>query len=178
MILLALQRKPPSRRKQARSAANDPRRLLEPPPPVGARALLAAKVKYGPYSKHKRNPHLYDLERYEGEDEDPTFCDEHAGFAPADIPRAVPLLKRGIAAGLFGKGTKKGDPSLLWTVDDNGWIYEAQITNPGYGLYHAYPVLPNEAIAGKVLMRYADYVTQQNDPVLDLSLVAARKRYQ
>ncbi len=175
---MALHRKPPSRRQQARSAENDPRRLLEPPPSAHARVLLAAKAGFGPYSKHKRHPHLYDLKRYEGEDEDPTYCDEHAGFGPSDIPRALPLLKRGIAAGLFGKGTKKGDPSLLWTVDDNGWIYEAQITNPGYGLYHAYPVLPNEAIAGKVLMRYADYVTQQNDPVLNLSLVAARKRYQ
>lgn len=178
MIILALQRKPPSRRKQARSAENDPRRLLEPPPPSQTRGLLAAKADFGPYSKHKRHPHLYNLKPYEGEDEDPTYCDEHADFGPADIPRALSLLKRGIAAGLFGKGTKKGDPSLLWTVDDNGWIYEAQITNPGYGLYHAYPVLPNEAIAGKVLMRYADYVTQQNDPVLHSSLVAARKRYQ
>jgi len=107
VTLLALQRKPPSRRKQARSAANGPRRLLEPPPPAGARTLLAAKVKFGPYSKHKRNPHLYDLERYEGEDEDPTFCDEHAGFAPADIPRAVPLLKRGIVAAFSARAPRK-----------------------------------------------------------------------
>jgi len=52
------------------------------------------------------------------------------------------------------------------------------VTNPGYGLYHGYPVLPEEAIARKVLLRYADYVTAQNDPVLDASLDAARKRYQ
>ncbi len=93
------------------------------------------------------------------------------------MPRAPMLLMRGINAGLFGKKRKKGDPGLLWSVDDNGWIYEAQITNPGYAVYHAYPVLPNEAIARKVLVRYTDFVNQQNDPQLTASLTAARRRY-
>ncbi len=94
------------------------------------------------------------------------------------MARAPALLKRGIDAGLFGKTKKKGDPGLLWSVDDNGWIYEAQITNPGHAVYHAYPVLPNEAIARKVLMRYTDFVDQQGTTVLTASLDAARRRYQ
>lgn len=170
-------RKPPSRKSRARASPNDPRRLSEAMPSPAERAALAARATFDPYSKHKRNPGAYGLKGYEGEDEDPSYCDEHANFQPADMVRAPALLKRGIDAGLFGKTLKKGDPGLLWTVDDNGWIYEAQITNPGYALYHAYPVLPNEAIARKVLMRYTDFVNQHPNPALTASLDAARRRY-
>lgn len=142
------------------------------------RQALSAKVLYVPYAKHKKHPDAYGLKPYTGDDEDPTFCDAHAGFKPADMPRIPAILQRGIAAGLFGKSLKKGDPGIFWSVDDNGWIFEAQITNPGYGVYHGYPILPVEAIAQKVLLRYADYVTEQKDPVLNASLEAARKRYQ
>ena len=140
-------------------------------------SLLMRSTSVIPDAKHKRNPSAYRLKPYQGQDEDRTYCDEHARFFPADMPRAPMLLMRGINAGLFGKKRKKGDPGLLWSVDDNGWIYEAQITNPGYAVYHAYPVLPNEAIARKVLVRYTDFVNQQNDPQLTASLTAARRRY-
>jgi hypothetical protein len=152
--------------------------LSEIAPSQTERIALAARATFDAYSKHKRDPAAYGLKPYVGAHEDPSYCDEHAGFSPADMTRAPALLKRGIEAGLFGKTQKKGDPGLLWSVDDNGWIYEAQITNPGYAVYHAYPVLPNEAIARKVLMRYTDFVTQQNTPVLTASLAAARRRYQ
>ncbi|HEX8240369.1 MAG TPA: hypothetical protein VF574_11585 [Allosphingosinicella sp.] len=171
-------RKPPSRTLRARTSQNDPRRLSEISPSQAERTALAGRATFDPYSKHKRHPHAFGLEPYNGEHEDPSYCDEHAGFTPADMSRAPALLKRGIDAGLFGKTRKKGDPGLLWSVDDNGWIYEAQITNPGFAVYHAYPVLPNEAIARKVLMRYTDFVMQQNIPILTASLAAARKRYQ
>lgn len=169
-------KKPPSRRVMARSASNDARRLVEPAPPVGARNALMAKATLGPYSKHKKNPHAYGLKSYTGADEDPSYCDEHAGFGPEDMPRAKGLLDRGIDAGLFGGAPKKGDPGLLWSVDDNGWIYEAQVTNPGYSVYHAYPVLPGEAIARKVLLRYADYV-RGGHANLQNSLAQAQARY-
>ena len=140
---------------------------------------MAARAVCQAYAKHKRHPTAYGLKPYEGEDEDPSYCDEHADFRPADMSRVPALLRRGIDAGLFGKTRKpqNGDPGLLWSVDDNGWIYEAQITNPGYAIYHPYPVLPNEAIAAKVLLRYTDFVTQQNNPALTASLEAARRRY-
>ena len=171
-------RKPPSRTMRTRASPNDPRRLSETSPSQAERIALAARATFDPYSKHKRHPAAYGLKPYEGEHEDPSYCDEHAGFSPADMARAPALLKRGIDAGLFGKTKKKGDPGLLWSVDDNGWIYEAQITNPGHAVYHAYPVLPNEAIARKVLMRYTDFVDQQGTTVLTASLDAARRRYQ
>ena len=138
---------------------------------------LAARATVQPYAKHKRHPTAYGLTPYAGEHEDPSFCDEHAGFAPADMARAPGLLARGINAGLFGKTAKQGDPGLLWSVDDTGWIYEAQITIPGGAVYHAYPVLPNEAIVRRVLERYALHVTQHATPSLTSSLAKARKLY-
>ena len=170
-------KKPTSRTALARTASNDPRRLSTVPPPASDRAALAAIADYEPYSKHKKRPDAYKLAAYQGPHEDPTYCDAHADFRPDDMPRAKPLLLRGIEAGLFGKTMKKGDPGLLWTVDDNGWIYEAQLTNPGYGVYHGYPVLPNEAIAKSVLARYADFIADKGDPLLDVSLRLARDRY-
>jgi hypothetical protein len=170
-------RKPPSRTLRTRASDNDPRRLSEANPSQVERAQLAARARFGAYAKHKKHPDAYGLKPYEGNQEDTTYCDEHAGFCPGDMPRAPELLRRGIEAGLFGKTIKKGDPGLLWSVDDNGWIYEAQITNPGFAEYHAYPVLPNEAIARKVLMRYADYVLAVDDPMLTASLDAAQRLY-
>lgn len=160
-----------------RTTSADPRRLSEIAPSAAVRSTLAGRARFAPYAKHKKNPALYGLAPWRGEQEDPSYCDAHAGFMPADIPRASALLQRGILAGLFGKSAKKGDPNMLWSVDDDGWIYEAMITNPGYAVYHAYPVLPNEAIARKVLMRYADYVVAQNQPDLRASLRLAQGRY-
>jgi hypothetical protein len=172
-----MRKKPPSRVAVQRSSDNDPRQLRDPPPTPLARKLLAAKATFVEYSKHKKNPSAYGLKPWQGDQEDPSYCDEHAGFHKVDLARAPMLLKRGIEAGLFGHASKKGDPSRLWAVDDNGWIYEAQITNPGYAQYHAYPVQPTEVIARKVISRYADYALAQNDPVLDQSLKLARERY-
>jgi hypothetical protein len=172
-----VRRKPASRVATQRASENDPRHLLEPLPSEAARRLLAGRVRLVPYAKHKKNPDAFGLKPYEGEHEDPSYCDEHAGFKFEDMARAPQLLKRGILAGLWGDKRKKGDPSLLWSVDDNGWIYEAAATNPGYGWYHAYPVLETEAVARRVLARYVEYVSDQEDPVLQQSLILANGRY-
>lgn len=172
-----MRRKPPSRVAILRASENDPRHLLEPPPSQAARRQLAARASLVPYAKHKRHPDAYGLKPYEGDHEDPSYCDEDAGFLVADMARAPMLLERGILAGLWGDKRKKGDPHLLWSVDDNGWIYEAQVTNPGYAGYHAYPVLPTEAVARRVLARYVEYVLNRNDPVLNQSLELANGRY-
>lgn len=74
------------------------------------------------------------------------------------MARAPILLQRGILAGLIGAKVSQGDPTLLWTVDDSGWIYECRLTIPGAATYHGYPVLPNEAISRAVIVRYLSYV--------------------
>ena len=65
------------------------------------------------------------------------------------------LLIRRISAGLIGSRVEDGVPSILWTVSDQGWIFEARITNIGQAEYHGYPVRPSEAIADLAYARFS-----------------------
>jgi hypothetical protein len=107
---------------------------------------------------------------------DATFCDLDARFTRGDMARVPELLTRGIFAGLVGDNLNLGDPTLLWTVDDNGWIFECRLTIPGRALYHGYPVLNSEAIARDVMARYTEWVTDRS-PVLGSSVLRLRERY-
>lgn len=42
--------------------------------------------------------------------------------------------------GLWSDQHNKDAPSLLWTLDESGWIFELRITNPGLLQYHGYPI--------------------------------------
>jgi hypothetical protein len=65
------------------------------------------------------------------------------------------MIQRGISAGLIGKHVNQNVPSMIWTISDRGWIFEARVTNAGQFDYHGYPVRPSEAIAEKVYQRFA-----------------------
>jgi hypothetical protein len=65
------------------------------------------------------------------------------------IPR---LLRRGIRAGLIGASAR-----ILWTISDEGWIFECRITNAEQDEYHGYPVRPNEPIADDVYHRFQQW---------------------
>jgi hypothetical protein len=93
------------------------------------------------------------------------------------MARVPALLRRGIAAGLVGQNDKQGDPTILWAVDDNGWIYEARITIPSQALYHGYPLLPSDAFARKIIARYEAYVYGPGNLQLIPSLEQALERY-
>ena len=108
-----------------------------------------ARMKYEGSPKHKQNPHLFGLEPFRGERGDRTLCDAHARFSQDDFARLPRLLERAQAASLVG--------NFIWTVDDNGWIYELAVTNVGQNQYHGYPVRPSEAIAEKVFIRFRDW---------------------
>ncbi len=72
-----------------------------PMPPDDLVERLLDTVRYAGSAKHKRHPHLFGLEPFNGDRDDATLCDE-ADFHPdhaADIPALVP---RGIRAGLIG----------------------------------------------------------------------------
>jgi len=97
----------------------------------------------------------------------------------AKIPR---LIQRGIISGLIGDKQAQGDPKIFWTVDDNGWVYEARITTPSRAVYHGYPLLPGDAMAIKVISRFSrwtlgDGELQNNDSLAREALRAAQERY-
>jgi hypothetical protein len=118
-----------------------------------SRVDLSERVTYGCYSKHKYYPTAYNLSPYAGQDEERTYCDEHAHFGKDDFKRIQALLVRGVMLGLWSDQANGDTPNLLWTIDESGWIFELRITNSGQAQYHGYPVLPGYAFARDVLVR-------------------------
>lgn len=176
-------KKPPLRVKPERSRNNQKRQLCATPPAPDLREAFAAMAAYGCYSKHKYNPSAYGLTPYAGTDEERTYCDAHADFNPADVARIPILLRRGILAGLWAEYSKDTPPRMLWTVDDNGWIYELRITNAGLGQYHGYPVLPSDAFSRKVMEAFMAWASSdgagelQRDPGIRVAAAAMQDRY-
>lgn len=146
-------KKPAPRIVVQRSRNNANRRLIATLPTIASRAELSARVAYGAYSKHKFNPTAYKLRPYAGQDEERTYCDAHAGFGKENFIRIPTLLVRGVMLGLWSDQNDGDAPSLLWTLDESGWIFELRITNSGQAQYHGYPVLPGDAFARHVLVR-------------------------
>jgi hypothetical protein len=169
--------KQPKRRiAKERSSDNDKRQLRSPALTEGAREELAARARFEGSGKHKLEPRAFKLEPGRP-DADDSFCDGHAGFSPDDMARIPNLVVRGIRAGLIGHRDSRGDPTVLWTVDDNGWVYEARLTTATKAVYHGYPLLEGDAFARKVISRYAEYVDAHPEVRLERSLENALDRY-
>ena len=159
-----------------RRSDNDKRRLHQTPDRT-VLGTLRSRVFYNCHPKHKAEPLRFGLALYTGELGDETRCDEHANFQPSDMPGVRRLLIRGIDAGLIGHKERDGFPTIFWTVSDQGWIFEARVTNAGQAEYHGYPVRISEAIAGKVIERF-DMWAQSNGSDLDrLAAAKCRERY-
>ena len=139
-----------------RHSDNDKRRLHPAPAPVVLRTL-AARVTYRGISKHKAAPVRFGLPPYTGPRGDESLCDGHASVEPEDMPDVRMWLVRGIGAGLIGNVERAGIPTIVWTVSDHGWIFEARVTNVGLAEYHGYPVSPTEAIAAMVIARFREW---------------------
>ena len=153
-----------------RGSNNDKRRLIRNPEP-GRIELLLKSVRYQGYSKHKLWPHLFGLEPFRGKRGDATLCDKHANFRPEDFGSIDDMIKRGLRAGLVGH------KELIWAIADNGWIYEARVTNVGQTEYHGYPVRDSEAIAEPVYRRFAAWAQESGDQVARLAAENCKRRY-
>ena len=166
-----------------RSRDNANRRLCATLPTAVSRAELSSRVTYGPYSKHKFNPTAYKLTPYGGSDVERTYCDAHANFGKGDCIRIPDLLKRGVMLGLWSEQNDGNAPSLLWTIDESGWIFELRITNSDQAQYHGYPVLPGDAFARHVLVRAREIafaeiaIPTEQDPKTQAAIAAAETFY-
>jgi hypothetical protein len=129
------------------------KRALDDHVPAERIAHLLQTVTYEGSSKHKRFPHRFKLPPFRGERGDATLCDAHAHFEPEDWPSIMPMIQRGLRAGLVGTN--------IWGVADNGWIFEGAVTNVTKSEYHGYPVRPSEPIAGEVYRRFRRWVDAQ-----------------
>jgi hypothetical protein len=119
--------------------------------------------------KHKLNPHLFGLEPFRGRRGDRTLCDKHSAFSPEDMERVPALMQRALRARLVG--------SHIWTVDDNGWIYELALTNPANNERHGYPLRPSEAIAETVYRHFQSWALQEGSDADRAAALACRERY-
>lgn len=166
-----------------RSRNNANRRLIATMPTTASRAELSACVNYGAYSKHKYNPTAYKLRPYAGPDVERTYCDAHSNFGMGDFIRIPTLLNRGVMLGLWSDQSSGDVPSLLWTIDESGWIFELRITNSGQAQYHGYPILPGDAFARHVLVRAREVAFAEGefpvdrDPNAQAAIAAAETFY-
>lgn len=140
-------------------------------PPHDLIEQMLETVHYEGSSKHKRHPHLFGLEPFNGDRDDATLCDE-ADFQPNQIAEIPTLLQRGIRAGLIGHTAR-----LLWAVADDGWIFEARETNRETAQFHGYPVLPEESIGHLAYNRFTQWADAHGTPADRAAATACRLRY-
>ena len=87
--------------------------------------------------------------------------------------REIPsLVQRGIRAGLIGATQR-----VIWTVADNGWIYEGRKTNADRSEFHGYPVRESEPIAELVYQRFVAWVDEHGDSSARHAAMSCRQRY-
>ena len=154
-----------------RRSDNPKRRLLAEPSEALIDELLR-RASYKASAKHKRHPHRYGLDPFRGHRGDATLCDEHAGFEADDIRSIPKLLRRGIRAALIGDTQR-----MIWTVGDDGWIYEGRQTNPATLEFHGYPLRRRERIVVQVCRRFNAWAEGHGSQVERNAAVECRNRY-
>lgn len=159
-------KKPKSRIALPPRSSDNLRRALDPSPDPRVLEQLSGTARYSGYSKHKAAPQAFGLPSYTKPRDDSTLCDTHAGFTKDQIGSIPRLLRRGIRAGLVASSTR-----LIWTISDEGWIFEGRITNAEQHEYHGYPLRPSEPIAQAVYNRFQAWAAVNGD-TLDRQAVA------
>ena len=130
------------------------------------------QVRYQGSEKHKRDPLAFGLSISPGARKgDATLCDEHAGFSPDKVPTIPRLIQRGLRAHLLGRERQ------IWTVGDDGWIFEGRLTNVETREYHGYPVLEWESIARPVYKRYSEWARTSGDSRDRIAAERCRVKY-
>ncbi len=154
-----------------RRSENTKRRLLKAPSNTLI-TNMSNSVTYKGSPKHKRHPHRYGLPPFSGPRGDATLCDDHANFSPPQMSGIPAMIRRGLRAGLIGRGNR-----IIWAVADDGWIFEGRLTNVATNEYHGYPVRPSEAIAELVYRRFSAWAKNHGTIQDQLAAKACKNRY-
>lgn len=139
-------------------ASDNLQRALDPSPDPKMLEQLSNTAFYRSYAKHKSAPQAFGLPPYTKPRGDSTLCDTHAGFNKEQIGVIPRLLRRGIKAGLIASSTR-----LIWTISDEGWIFEGRVTNIEQREYHGYPLRPSEPIAEAVYRRFSAWAATHGE---------------
>lgn len=120
-----------------RISNNPKRRVIEADVlPKEALAELAVKVRYVGSGHHKRYPADYGFDRTNPV---PTksLCDLNA---PVMLTEAQNWLVSGVLQALISKPSDDGFPKFIWTVANDGRVFEAKTHPATPGQYHGYPL--------------------------------------
>lgn len=159
------------RRPKPRSRVSPNRRLIKTPDPdrIGE---LRENIRFVGSPKHKRNPKPFGLGPFNGKRGDETLCDRDAEFSIEDYRNISGMIDRGLRAGQFSENER-----LIWTVADNGWIFEGRVTNPQQFEYHGYPLLTKEPIVKLVYNRFREWARDSDDKAATGAAGACKRRY-
>jgi hypothetical protein len=133
----------------ARRRTYNPKRKLA----VEGTASLTARfdeLSYGGNPGHKRNPGDFGLTPPSAPRPKKSLCDD-AGISRRR--EALDLLRAGARAGLVSqrKSVAGSWPQNIWAVTDDNIPLEAQLENPELGVYHGYPMPPEDPFREQVL---------------------------
>lgn len=97
---------------------------------------LKRGVHYIGSGHHKRNPADYGFDRANPR---PTksLCDANRVIAQAEAQK---LIMDGISRRMFSSPLEDGWPKYIWSVSDNGEVFEAKTHPNTPGQYHGYPL--------------------------------------
>lgn len=119
-------------------SGNNPKRRIIPLTQLDAdaREQLAARVRYVGSGHHKRSPADYGMDRTSPR---PTksLCDA-AKLVTLDEARR--LLREGILRAMVSPLGNDSFPKYVWSVADDGEVYEAKTHPNTPGQYHGYPL--------------------------------------
>lgn len=122
---------------------NQPDRRIAPPDATdkAAREELAKRVRYVGSANHKLHPGNYGFSPPQNPRPSKTPCD---ALRPVLKEEAQALFLRGIELGMVSDFPADGVPKYVWSVDDDGEVYEIK-TKPGRETdYHGYRVANDE----------------------------------
>lgn len=130
---------------------NNPKRRVEDLENLPDEAIdaLATEAKYVGSGHHKRYPLDYGFERTNPV---PTksLCDM---VRPIRLAEAAALLESGIRARMVSR-LENGFPKYVWTVGDDGVVYESKNDPRSPGLYHGYPLEHEKAVRDYILSEW------------------------
>ena len=105
---------------------------------------METTARYRPSPYHKTRPLSGRQPVAPAPRPDKTICDSPSA---GTCPNAIELLRAGFRRGMVSRQIRRGWPRNVWAVDEDGVVYEAQLSNAETGEYHGYPMKQGDGFA-------------------------------
>jgi hypothetical protein len=99
------------------------------------RDRIKASTKYVGMATHKRHPGDYGFNPPVSPRPSKSLCDDVRTILRNEATR---LFHQGIAKGMVSKYVPGGLPKYIWSVDGDGYVYEAKAKPDQEAVYHGY----------------------------------------